>query len=73
VLSGWGTMTPAGDAPATTASSVEKVILPAIQSFCARNPDRKAISLIGDILDKADKLKGKWTKGTVKWAAERAS
>ena len=51
----------------------EKVILPAIQSFCARNPNRKPISLIDDILDKADKPKGKWTKGTVKWAADRAS
>jgi hypothetical protein len=48
----------------------EKVILPAIQAFCAKNPGKKPISLIDDILDKADKLKGTWTKGTVKWAAE---
>ena len=48
----------------------EKVILPAVQTFCAKTPGRKPISLIDDILDKADKIKGKWTKGTVKWAAD---
>ena len=48
----------------------EKVILPAIQEFCTKNPDKKPISLIDGILDKAAKIKGAWTKGTVKWAAE---
>jgi hypothetical protein len=48
----------------------EKVILPAIQAFCAKNPSKKPISLIDDMLDKADKIKGTWTKGTVKWAAD---
>ena len=48
----------------------EKVILPAIKAFCTKNPDKKPVSLIDDILDKADKIKGAWTKGTVKWAEE---
>src|ERR1700693_4310096 len=48
----------------------EKVILPAIQAFCAKNPDKKPISLIDDILNTADKIKGAWTKGTIPWAAE---
>jgi hypothetical protein len=48
----------------------EKVILPAIQAFCAKNPDKKPISLIDDILNGADKIKGAWTKGTIKWAAD---
>ena len=48
----------------------EKVILPAIQAFCAKNPGQKPISLIDDILNDADKIKGAWTKGTIKWAAD---
>jgi len=48
----------------------EKVILPAIQAFCAKNPDKKPISLIDDFLNDADKIKGAWTKGTIKWAAD---
>jgi hypothetical protein len=48
----------------------EKVILPAIAEFCAKNPDKKPISLIDDILNKAERIKGRWVKGTIKWAAE---
>jgi hypothetical protein len=48
----------------------EKVILPAIKAFCEKNPDKKPISLIDDILDQTDKLKGEWKKGTIKWAAD---
>jgi hypothetical protein len=48
----------------------EKVILPAIKEFCEKNPDRKPISRIDDILNKADRIKGRWIKGTIKWAAE---
>jgi hypothetical protein len=48
----------------------EKVILPAIKDFCTKNPDKKPISLIDDILTKADRIKGKWVKGTIKWAAD---
>jgi len=42
----------------------EKVILPALKEFCDKNPDRKPISMIDDILNKAARLKGRWVKGT---------
>jgi hypothetical protein len=48
----------------------EKVILPAIKTFCEKNPDKKPISLIDGILNDGDRIKGKWTKGTIKWAAD---
>ena len=48
----------------------EKVILPAIKEFCGKHPDKKPISLIDDILNKADRIKGAWKKGTIQWAAE---
>jgi hypothetical protein len=48
----------------------EKVILPAIQDFCLKNPGKKPISLIDEILSNADRAKGAWTKGTIKWAAD---
>ena len=48
----------------------EKVILPAIKDFCGKNPDKKPISLIDNILSTANRIKGPWTKGTIKWAAE---
>jgi hypothetical protein len=47
-----------------------KVIVPAIKEFCDKNPDKKPISLIDDILNKAERIKGPWKKGTVKWAAD---
>jgi hypothetical protein len=48
----------------------EKVVLPAVQEFCSKNPTRKPISLIDDILNTAPKLKGEWKKGTIPWAAD---
>jgi hypothetical protein len=48
----------------------EKVILPAIKEFCTKNPDKKPISAIDNILNTADRKKGDWPKGTVEWAAE---
>jgi hypothetical protein len=48
----------------------EKVILPAIKAFCDKNPDKKPISMIDSILNDADRIKGKWTKGAIKWAAD---
>ena len=48
----------------------EKVILPAIKTFCEKNPDKKPISLIDGILNDADRIKGEWVKGTIKWAAD---
>jgi hypothetical protein len=48
----------------------EKQILPAIKEFCEKNPTKKPISLIDDILSNADRIKGEWPKGSVKWAAE---
>jgi hypothetical protein len=48
----------------------EKVMLPMIQDYCAKNPDKKPVSLIDSLLDKTDKLSGPWKKGTIPWAAE---
>lgn len=48
----------------------EKVMLPAIKEFCTKNPGRKPISMIDDILNNADRIKGNWKKGTIKWAAD---
>ena len=48
----------------------EKVILPAIKEFCTKNPSKKPISLIDDILNTAGRIKGDWPKGTIKWAAD---
>jgi hypothetical protein len=48
----------------------EKVILPKILEFCTKHPDKKPISLIDDLLNDTDRIKGAWTKGTVKWAED---
>ena len=48
----------------------EKVILPAVKDFCGKNPDKKPISLIDNILSTAERIKGPWAKGTIKWAAD---
>jgi hypothetical protein len=48
----------------------DKTILPAIKDFCDKNPDKKPISLIDNILNTAKREKGPWTKGTIKWAAD---
>ncbi len=48
----------------------EKTLLPMIQDFCAKNPDKKPISLIDRLLEDTEKLTGPWKKGSVGWAAE---
>jgi hypothetical protein len=48
----------------------DKTLLPMIYDFCSKNPDKKPISLIDDLLDKTEKISGKWKKGTIPWAAE---
>jgi len=49
----------------------ENVILAGVKQFCTEHPDKKPISYIDDILNKADKIKaGEWKKGTVPWAAD---
>jgi hypothetical protein len=48
----------------------DKTLLPMIYDFCSKNPDRKPISLIDSLLEKTEKISGKWKKGTIPWAAE---
>ena len=48
----------------------EKKLLPMIYDFCSQNPDKKPISLIDSLLDKTEKISGKWKKGSIPWAAE---
>ena len=48
----------------------DKTLLPLIYDYCSKNPDKKPISLIDNLLDKTEKLSGEWKKGTIPWAAE---
>jgi hypothetical protein len=48
----------------------EKTVLPMIYDYCSKNPDKKPISLIDSLLEKTEKISGKWKKGTIPWAAE---
>jgi len=48
----------------------EKKLLPMIQDFCKKNPDKKPISLVDRLIEDADKVEGKWKSGTVPWAAD---
>jgi len=48
----------------------EKKLLPMIYEFCSNNPDKKPVSLIDSLLDKTEKISGKWKKGSIPWAAE---
>ena len=48
----------------------EKKLLPMIQEFCKKNPDKKPISLIDKLIEDSDKSEGKWKSGTVPWAAD---
>jgi hypothetical protein len=48
----------------------ETKILPLVYEFCTKNPDKKPISVIDDLLSKAEKLTGLWEKGSIDWAAE---
>jgi hypothetical protein len=48
----------------------EKKLLPLIQDFCKKNPDKKPISVIDQLIDDTDKVEGKWKSGTIPWAAD---
>lgn len=48
----------------------EKVLLPMIHDYCAKNPEAKPITLIDRLLDRTDKISGEWKKGSILWAAE---
>jgi hypothetical protein len=47
----------------------ENTILGGVKQFCTQYPDRKPISFIDRILNKADKIKGEWKQGTIPWAS----
>ncbi|MET3844120.1 hypothetical protein [Bradyrhizobium sp. OAE829] len=48
----------------------EKKILPLIFEFCQKNPGKKPISVIDQLIEDTDKVEGKWKSGTVPWAAD---
>ena len=48
----------------------EKKILPLIYEFCQKNPGKKPISVIDQLIEDTDKVEGKWKSGTVPWAAD---
>jgi hypothetical protein len=48
----------------------EKKLLPKIHEFCTKNPDKKPISLIDQMIEDADKIETKWKGGTIPWAAD---
>jgi hypothetical protein len=48
----------------------EKNLLPKIYEFCKKNPDKKPISLIDQMIEDADKIETKWKSGTIPWAAD---
>lgn len=50
----------------------ETKIIPLVFDFCTKNPDKKPISALDDLLGSAPRLKGEWPKGTIGWAAEEA-
>ena len=48
----------------------EKKLLPMIHEFCKKNPGKKPIALIDQLIENADKVEGKWKSGSVPWAAD---
>ena len=48
----------------------EKKLLPMIHEFCQKNPGKKPISLIDQLIEDSNKVEGKWKSGTVPWAAD---
>jgi hypothetical protein len=48
----------------------EKKLLPLIHEFCQKNPDKKPISAIDQLIEESNKIEGKWKSGTVPWAAD---
>ncbi|HVL72014.1 MAG TPA: hypothetical protein VM434_09030 [Beijerinckiaceae bacterium] len=45
-------------------------ILSAVKEFCVKNPSKKPISLIDELLNDGEKIEAQWKKGSVKWAAD---
>jgi hypothetical protein len=48
----------------------ETKLLPMIHEFCKKNPGKKPISLIDQLIEDTDKVEGKWKSGTIPWAAD---
>jgi hypothetical protein len=48
----------------------EKKLLPLIHEFCQKNPGKKPISAIDQLIEDSNKVEGKWKSGTVPWAAD---
>jgi hypothetical protein len=48
----------------------EKKLLPMIHEFCQKNPGKKPIALIDQLIEDTDKVEGKWKSGTIPWAAD---
>ena len=48
----------------------ERKLLPLIQDYCKKNPGKKPISVIDQLIDDTDKVEGKWKSGTIPWAAD---
>jgi hypothetical protein len=48
----------------------EKKLLPMIHEFCQKNPGKKPIALIDQLIEDSDKVEGKWKSGTIPWAAD---
>lgn len=48
----------------------EKKLLPLIYDYCTRNPGKKPISLIDNLIEETDKVEAKWKSGTIPWAAD---
>lgn len=48
----------------------EKKLLPLIYDFCKKNPGKKPISVIDQLIEDADKIEVKWKSGTIPWAAD---
>jgi len=48
----------------------EKKILTLVYEFCQKNPGKRPISAIDQLIEDSDKIEGKWKSGTVPWAAD---
>jgi hypothetical protein len=51
-------------------SGFDETLVPKIHEYCTKNPDKKPISFVDQLLNDAPKLKGTWQKGTIPWASE---
>lgn len=52
------------------AKQSDDVIIPLVFDFCTKNPDKKPITVIDELLTNAPKITAQWPKGTIPWAAE---